>query len=229
MLRTGAQFFPCATLRLPALSTSLAKPAKLAAAFPNTLLSIMFKILIKDAPHWSAILFTILRTRKRIFLHCFSPDLFPNSFVRHLPWITGCLCYPTRLAHGVGAAPQEMQSRARSLAAVVSACSGAERCACSLQPLVGPRLPACPTDALTPQQRLSRRRAGPGVRVPARGPARSAPLHHSSARRLRIPARGGVGVQLGAVQGRWRVCGVRRCGALTRRSPRLRVVAGLRG
>ena len=39
--------------------------------------------------------------------------------------------------------------------------------------------------------------------------------HDSSARRLRIPARGGVRVQLGAVQDRWRVCGVRPCCVLT--------------
>ena len=73
--------------------------------------------------------------------------------------------------------------------------------------------------ASRPHQRLDHpAAAADSGRGPARGPARSVPPRHSSARRLRIPARGSVGVQLGAVLGKWRVRGVGPCGAQTRPS-----------
>ena len=117
------------------------------------------------------------------------------------------------------------RGRACSPAAALPARSGAvwRGGAGHAQPRAVPATACWIATASLPHQRLDhpaaapvRRRAGPGARVLTRGPVQSAPPRHSSARRFRIPARGGVGVQLGAVQDRWRVCVVRPCGVLTR-------------
>ena len=171
------------------------------------------------------------RTKKTFF---FPADLFPNccqpsALACRLPVLPHSPLRGSHLGPAGGARSSTLSSGG---SASLFGCGGAGHA----QPRAVLATACWTATASIPHQRLDH--PAPAAVLTAGGarcartrtsPAQSAPPRHSSARRLQIPVRGGVGVQLGAIQDRWRACGVRPCGAPTRPSPRRRAGAVLCG
>ena len=143
------------------------------------------------------------------FCFFFSADLFPNCCQ---PSALGCrlpvLPYSpfrgSRLGPAGGARSSTLSSGG---SASLFGCGGAGHA----QPRAVLATACWTATASIPHQRLDRSRT------------------KRAASPFQIPVRAGVGVQLGAIQDRWRACGVRPCGAPTRPSPRRRAGAVLCG